>query len=222
MRSGRRLVLNKKSLRATENLKIHIKEGCLSEIPPGCGTNKNERLHRKLRKTAGRSKLGVKLVYALFTKAFHLINTEIDKKQGSKKELVETIKVEENFGFYKNANRSILPADILSLNESKSDQDNLMLEAIINRADVSSKIYNNIRGNGLDELESHNFRRSLLVVQSMNKEHNTNHSSQSILDQHAENMGFRRQPSPKDGDCFFFSLALQISNLLTTKKLQNN
>ena len=50
----------------------------------------------------------------------------------------------------------------------------------------------------------------------MNKEHNSNHSSQSILDQRAENMGFRRQPSPKDGECFFFSLALQISNLLTT------
>ena len=216
MRSGRKLVLNKKSLRAIENIKIHIKEGCLSDIPTGCGTNKNERLHRKLRKIAGRSKLGVKLAYALFTRAFHLINTEIDEKQGSKKEVVETIDVEENFGFYKNANRSVLPADILSFNESKSDQDNLMLEAIINRADFSSKIYNNIKGNGLDELESHDFRRSLLVFQSMNKEHNTNHSSQSILDQRAENMGFKRQPSPKDGDCFFFSLALQISNLLTT------
>ena len=55
MRSGRRLVLNKKSLRAIENIKIHIKEGCLSEIPSGCGTNKNERLHKKLRKIAGRS-----------------------------------------------------------------------------------------------------------------------------------------------------------------------
>ena len=135
---------------------------------------------------------------------------------------METIDVEENFGFYKNANRSVLPADILSFNESKSDQDKLMLEAIINRADFSSKIYNNIKGNGLDKLESHDFRQSLLVFQSMNKEHNTNHSSQSILDQHAENVAFRRQSSPKDGDWFFFSLALQISNLLTTKKLKNN
>ena len=62
-------------------------------------------------------------MYALFARAFHLINTEIDEKQGSKKEVVETIDVEENFGFYKNANRSVLPADILSFNESKSDQD---------------------------------------------------------------------------------------------------
>lgn len=97
-----------------------------------------------------------------------------------------------------------------------------MLEAIINRPDFSSKIYNNIKGNGLDELESHDFRQSLLVFQSMNKEHKTNHSSQSILDQRAENMEFRRQSSPKDGDWFFFSLTFQISNLLTTKKLTNN
>lgn len=79
-RHNKQLVLNKKSKRALENIKIHITKGCLSHIPPGCGTNRNERLHRKLRKIAGRNKLGVRLAFALFTRAFHLINEEIKKK----------------------------------------------------------------------------------------------------------------------------------------------
>ena len=28
-----------------ENLRKHIQKGCLSEIPPGCGTERNEGLH---------------------------------------------------------------------------------------------------------------------------------------------------------------------------------
>jgi len=36
------------TMRAVENLKCHILMGCLSDIPPGGGTNKNERLHQEL------------------------------------------------------------------------------------------------------------------------------------------------------------------------------
>jgi len=36
------------TMRAVENLKCHILMGCLSNIPPGGGTNKNERLHQEL------------------------------------------------------------------------------------------------------------------------------------------------------------------------------
>ena len=34
-----------------ENLRKHIQKGCLSEIPPGCGTERNEGLHRLLNKS---------------------------------------------------------------------------------------------------------------------------------------------------------------------------
>ena len=31
-----------------ENLRLPIQKGCLSDLPPGCGTEKNEQLHRLL------------------------------------------------------------------------------------------------------------------------------------------------------------------------------
>ena len=37
--------LNKDTLREIEQLRKHIRKGCLSDIPAGCGTEKNERLH---------------------------------------------------------------------------------------------------------------------------------------------------------------------------------
>jgi hypothetical protein len=33
-----------------EKLLVHIRLGCLSDIPPVIGINRNERLHQKLRK----------------------------------------------------------------------------------------------------------------------------------------------------------------------------
>jgi len=60
-RRNKQLVLKKKSKRALQNNKSHMRNGCLSHIPPCCGTNRNERLLRKLRKIAGRNKLGVRL-----------------------------------------------------------------------------------------------------------------------------------------------------------------
>lgn len=68
-----------------------MKEGCLSHIRPGCGTNRNERL-RKLKKIAGRSKLGDGLAYAFFTRAFHSINEEIKEQTLNVKEIETRLK----------------------------------------------------------------------------------------------------------------------------------
>ena len=52
-----------------ENLRKHIQKGCLSDIPPGCGTEMNERLHRHLNRSllCGVSKIGPELAVAVMT-----------------------------------------------------------------------------------------------------------------------------------------------------------
>ena len=50
---------------AIENLKHHILAGCLSDIPPGGGTNRNERLHEHINKYFSRSRIGILLAYSL-------------------------------------------------------------------------------------------------------------------------------------------------------------
>ena len=46
----RKQVLTLDALKEIRNLRVHINRGCLSNIPPGCGTERNENLHKCIRK----------------------------------------------------------------------------------------------------------------------------------------------------------------------------
>ena len=67
-------VLNGNICRELENLKIHIKKGCLSRIPTGGGSARNENLHKNLRSVIARSKLGCELAEALLATFFYVWN----------------------------------------------------------------------------------------------------------------------------------------------------
>lgn len=64
------------TLTAIDSLRNHIRKGCLSNIPPGCGTERNERLHRHLNRSllCGVSKLGPELAIAVLSTAFYAWN----------------------------------------------------------------------------------------------------------------------------------------------------
>ena len=62
---------------ALKNLKVHISTGCLSDIPPGGGTNRNERLHQHVNSFFNRSRIGILLAYALLTMIFYSHNNSI-------------------------------------------------------------------------------------------------------------------------------------------------
>ena len=73
-------ILNYKTLREIEALRVHIIKGCLSGIPPKCGTNKNEALHRSIRPLFYRCRMGIPLALALMTATLHFYN----RKQAQK------------------------------------------------------------------------------------------------------------------------------------------
>ena len=50
---------------------MHIVQGCLSHIPPGVGTNRNENLHRCINPFFSRCRMGIPLAVALLTILFH-------------------------------------------------------------------------------------------------------------------------------------------------------
>ena len=68
--------LSKETLHQIENLRKHIQKGCLSDIPVGCGTETNERLHRHLNRSllCGVSKIGPELAVAVMTCALYAWN----------------------------------------------------------------------------------------------------------------------------------------------------
>ena len=72
-----RPVLPQPAINELAKLKYHIKKGCLSNIEPNMGTNKNERLHRDLNAVFANSKYGVEYAYALLTATFYRHNEGI-------------------------------------------------------------------------------------------------------------------------------------------------
>lgn len=70
-----KLVFTSDTLAAAQKLKKHILNGCLCNIPPGGGTNGNERLHFTLNGLFTQCKLGILLSYALLTISIHAHNT---------------------------------------------------------------------------------------------------------------------------------------------------
>lgn len=59
-----------------DKLRIPIERGCLSEIPPHFGTNRNENIHRSLNKRLAGTRLGVEVAVALLATFFHLWNSK--------------------------------------------------------------------------------------------------------------------------------------------------
>ena len=64
-------ILNDKVQKELVALKGHIKKGCLSNIPPKAGTNRNENLHRFINPYFRRCRMGIPLALALLTILFH-------------------------------------------------------------------------------------------------------------------------------------------------------
>ena len=59
-----------------KNLQHHIVRGCLSNIPPGMETNRNERFHQHMKSFFSRSRIGLLLAYALLSVIImHTCNT---------------------------------------------------------------------------------------------------------------------------------------------------
>ena len=63
-------VLNSNATKEIKNIKKHILRGCLSGIPPGCGTNRNERLNKHLNDFLSTYKIDTSLAYARCFKLF--------------------------------------------------------------------------------------------------------------------------------------------------------
>lgn len=61
---------------AIKNLMKHVRNGCLSGIPPGCGTNHNEIFHQYINTFFHRSKIGIFLAYALLSVFIYHHNTK--------------------------------------------------------------------------------------------------------------------------------------------------
>lgn len=95
--------LNGETMHQIDNLSKHVRKGCLLDIPEGCGTEMNERLHRHLNRSllCGVSKIGPELAIAVMTCALYAWNCKrigksIHNKRTTPVVPVETLKLDNN------------------------------------------------------------------------------------------------------------------------------
>lgn len=71
-----------------ENLKVHVRKGCLSNIKVGGGTNKNEAFHRYVNTFFHKSRIGILLSYALMMTIVHQYNS---RNHSSRKSIINPV-----------------------------------------------------------------------------------------------------------------------------------
>ena len=88
--------LSNETLHQLENLRKHIRKGCLSDIPPGCGTEMNERLHRHLNRSllCGVTKIGPELAIAVMTCALFAWNCKRKDKPSRRMRATPVVPIE--------------------------------------------------------------------------------------------------------------------------------
>ena len=63
-------LITQKGQKALKNIKSHILKGCLSNIPVGCCTSVQERVHREMKKILSSNRIGSELAYSKFSRFF--------------------------------------------------------------------------------------------------------------------------------------------------------
>ena len=99
-------VLSTAAIKEIRNLEVHINKGCLSNIRPGRGKNRNEALHRSINRIIRSSRYGVELAYALLSTCFYNHNehqTAVKEHQVAKpieayEEVLKEVHPVETFG----------------------------------------------------------------------------------------------------------------------------
>lgn len=95
--------LSEESKNAIANIQKHIRNGCCSGIPPGTGTQKNERLHKQLKRSllGGASSIAPELAIAVLTVVSYVWNCKMNqnaKKHKSNARVIPVVPIE----FHKN------------------------------------------------------------------------------------------------------------------------
>ncbi|KAJ7373400.1 hypothetical protein OS493_012993 [Desmophyllum pertusum] len=89
---GNQAVLTVAAIKEIEKLKKHVTKGCLSYIAVGCGSERNENLHKCLQQAASKGRIGVALAVALLTSFLYKWNEkQAAKRKGSKSKVLPPI-----------------------------------------------------------------------------------------------------------------------------------
>ena len=232
-------IINDNVLSEIEHLKVHITKGCLSGLPKGAGTNRNERLHRHLKPLFSRTRLGLPMALALMTILLFQYNCRLVEKHTGTPQfpiILESECTTSNYQFgiidkdtqqnLWGTSKNILKSfslekpfndavETLELTECISQI--ITVEEIMNiieKAFHLSKLANTISGNS--SVLRYQFFPFMSSVSSLYFSNLTADScSLTKLDSLIQCWKMKRHPVSKDGNCCFVSVALGLQAVNT-------
>ena len=134
--------LKKETLDQIENLRKHIRKGCLSEIPAGCGTEMNERLHRHLNRSllCGISRVGPELAIAVMACALYAWNYKRRSKTSMNKRTIPILPIElENSQSPNQEIRFRVPSHMTAVEPTTKSLPKLMFRTVSENSSLPSR-----------------------------------------------------------------------------------
>lgn len=200
---------------AVEHLQKHVTAGCLSALPPGGGTNKNERFHRFLNSFFNKSKIGILLAYALMTVLIHTHNVQMIV---SGRRIISPIIV--NPCELLNDHRHARPIGIVNKHYRRQQEDDhweidlsereMDMQVVVSVFSTSIKKLNitkALKKMNLKQMVEHVYcfqPYDIGVDSAVSSHHKT------ALEKRLSDYGLVLSISTKDGNCFFQSVATNI------------
>ena len=208
-------VLTPDSAKAVRNLHAHIAASCLSNIPPGSGTNQNERFHRFLKSFFNKSRIGISLAYALLSVLMYAHNLQVHSHGKRVVRPISASPFQAVDGTSPSTAMGIVPK---SYQQREQGDENSEIDLTQRRVDMHFVV----------PVYSYSFQKLMIsmALKEMNldkmvKEINcfrpylsftdVDDSNETALNQDTINLyGLVLCPSPRDGNCFFCSVAQNI------------
>ena len=211
-------VFSTETTRAIANLKQHIIHGCLSDIPPGCGTNRNERFHCHMNSLIRRSRIGVLLAYALLSVVMYSHNSAMKIKG---KTLVRPIiasperYVRDNvhlpsFGICSKVRDQVREADSFETDVHDCEIDLDLVRSLYTASLNMYYISKSLLTLNLSRLKESVIRFEPFQCQNVDDPVIIS-SRDTVTHGKLSEYGLRVCETAKDGNCFFMSVAVSLS-----------
>ena len=198
-----------------EKLKVHINKGCLSGIPPGSGTEDNERLHRYLNRSfiKGANVISPELARAVLTVLFYVHNSKLLSEKKSKTSYFKLVPFnevacEEFRNNVEISNNFIMRQDDLKDTNVMSGLIHCIEGIHSSLLDIGQQCQR--KGFHLDKL--------LFSSDNLDKEVIKDSSNSSVqLNLNLSYFNLKIDPVNDDGDCLFRSILKQIYGVLESE-----
>ena len=230
-------ILTTAIIQEVNKLKAHIRNGCLSDIKPGRGTNRDESFHRSLNSFMKYSKIGTELAYALLTTTIDDHNER--REANDRKSFLEYMTMQQmthqgnlqqiyvdtpKFGLTNTKSNQDMNINDYTLEENTEDTEDIFthdqLIEVLNKAKELYDAVVTINSKGMTTSVFNaryfpfmNSATSLFFHGNFNQNRDGFDAHNARLHAVVQSWGFQMDIVEGDGNCFFYSASVSLHQL---------